>query len=154
VLCELNVVEKIKTNHRKKYNLPYPGDQWIARCRQCGRHYLLSGHQNPAGEKAELYPHFFYHSIISWNQLRRKEAGLGPVRLDELEAYWQKNVAELSWEAAMVNAFETDQEERSRPSKSRRSFVDGAKHCDLQQGAAFRLENDLSFPIPCLLEKK
>ena len=150
VLCELDIVVKIRTKHRKMYGLPYPGGQWVARCRQCGRHYLIDGHGNPGEESIELYPYFLYHSIISWNQLRRREDKLPPISPEEIGIYWNRYVPELAWDAAMLNAFETDQEERSMPSKSRRSFVYGAKHCDLRKGAPFRTKNDLALPIPYL----
>lgn len=153
VLCESDVVVKIRGKHRKMYDLPYPGDEWVARCRQCGRHYLLDGHGNPQGERSKLYPHFFYHTIISWNQLRRREQGLKPVHLQELEVYWKKYVPELSWEAALLNAFETDLDERNRLSRSRKSFVFGRKYADLLPSAPFRLENDLAFPIPYIADR-
>lgn len=150
VLCELDVVVNIRGKHREKYGLPYPKSQWVSRCRRCGRHYLVDGHGNPGEEHIELYPYFLYHSIISWNQLRRREGKLPPVSPEELGIYWGKYVPELAWDAAMINAFETDREERSIPSRSRRSFVYGAAHCDLREDATFRTENDLALPIPHL----
>lgn len=152
VLCEIEVVTRIQIAHREKYGLPFPtpNNEWVSRCRRCGRHYLILGHNSDEGEKTTLYPHFFYHSVISWNQLRRGEHRLPLVTLDELAIYYREYVPELSWEAAMVNAFEFDLGERSSRAKKRRSFVYGARHCDLERGAPFRKNNDLSFTIPYL----
>ncbi len=150
VLCEIEVVERIQKVHRKRYELsfPTPNNEWIARCRKCGRHYLILGHNSDKGESIALYPHFFYHTVISWNQLRRGEQRLSLVTLEELEVYWRENVPDLSWEAAMVNAYEYDLEERGCRTKARRSFVYGAKHCELKRDTPFRRDNDVALIIP------
>jgi hypothetical protein len=152
VLCEIGVVEHIQTSHREKYELPYPtpNNEWVARCRRCGRHYLLTGHNSPKGEKITLYPHFFYHTIISWNGWRRWEEKLKPVTLQEVKAFWEAQVPELSWDPAMVNAFEVAEEEFKVLAKRKRSFVIGASWADLMKDSPFRRDNDLALGIPAL----
>ena len=149
VICEVEARVKIQEHHSEyKLDFRYPAGPWPSRCRRCGRTYMVENTGDSDYEKATLYPWFFYHTVISWNQLKRMEDKLPLVTLQELELYWQEVCPEIDWVAGMENAFLYDQEERKR--RPRQSFVFGTPWYKLRKGEPFRKENDLALVIPML----
>ena len=147
VACELEARNRI-AKHHEEYKLPFdfPSNRWPSRCRRCGRTYMVEN-MNAADESVQLYPWFFYHTIISWNQLRRRESNFPSVTIEDVRRYWQHTCPEIDWDAGMENAWEYDQKERKHPN---RSFVFGVPWYKLQKGHPFRKENDLALNMPFL----
>lgn len=150
VLCDQKAIVRIRTDHRKRYKLPkLESHEWVAHCKVCGRHYLINDHRE-ADETATLYPHFHYHTLFAWNRLRRRERRLPPVSLFEVAEFWRENMPELTWEAAMVNAYEFECAEWKVPAERRKSFVWRHAGDDLRKDSLFRRHHELALEIPYL----
>ena len=98
-------------------------------------------------EYANLYPKFLYHSIVAWNNLRRREKLLHLVTEEELRVYHKQVCPELDWKAAMLNALEREAWEREKPG---RSFLWSQPYYKLQKHAEFRVEHEVALDIPVI----